>query len=72
MALYPPADEDGRLERLRDLSKRITDAMTEMSAFQARVNAVLRQIARDQERLMPGPRGKSAGRGARKPRRRVA
>ena len=72
MTLHPPSGDDGRLDRLRDLSKRITDAMTEMHAFQARVNAVLEEIARGQEVPMLGPRGKSAGRGARRGRRRAA
>jgi hypothetical protein len=70
MPTYPP--DDARLERLRDLSDRITGALADMLAFQAQVDAVLRQIARERGLTMPRPRRPSAGRGLRRARRRAA
>jgi hypothetical protein len=71
MPTYPPPD-DVRLERLRDLSERITDALADMLAFQAQIESVLRQIAHARGLPMPRPRGPSAGRGLRRGRRRAA
>jgi hypothetical protein len=58
--------DDERLERLRDLSRRITDAMAEMIAFEARVNAVLLEIARQRTVRTPGVHGKLEGHRARR------
>ena len=53
--------DDERLERLRDLSNQITEALGQMLVFEARVNAALREIVEARAVSIPYPSVKSRG-----------